>query len=154
MDWNTKATLIMKDPVTVVQYFTNRYKQFKDLVIVNYHEPMHKVTNHFLHYEFATHGSIHIHMIALTEGAPIHGKKSNEEIATYHDNSISCSKDLSVENQQYIKGQVHCHSRKGCQMGNTSKCCFGFPIPPMSRNQVLEPIDFEDKDTGEHLKHL
>ena len=26
MDWNTKATLIMKDLVTIVQYFTNRYK--------------------------------------------------------------------------------------------------------------------------------
>ena len=38
MDWNTKViTLITKDPVTIVQYFTNRYKQFKDLVIDSYH---------------------------------------------------------------------------------------------------------------------
>ena len=49
---------------------------------------------------------------------------------------------------------MHCHSRKECQIGNKNKCCFGFPIPPMSRTQVLEPIDFEDKDTEEHFKHL
>ena len=39
-------------------------------------------------------------------------------------------------------------------MGNTNKCHFGFPIPPMSRTQVLEPIDFEDKETEGHFKHL
>ena len=69
-------------------------------------------------------------------------------------NIISCSKDSSVENQQYIKYQIHHHSRKGCQICNTNKCHFGFPTPPMSRTKVLEPIDFEDKDTEEYFKHL
>ena len=91
MDWNTKATLIMKDPVTIVKYFTNRYKQFKDLVIDSYHEPIYKVTHHFLCYEFSTCGSIHIHMFVFTEGAPIYGENSNKEIAAYCDNIISCS---------------------------------------------------------------
>ena len=60
----------MKDPVTVVQYFTNRYKQFKDLVIDRYHDPIYKVTDHFLHYEFATRGSIHISLSLLIYYSP------------------------------------------------------------------------------------
>ena len=46
---------------------------------------------------------MHIHMFVFTEGAPIYGENSNEEIATYYDNITLCSKDLSSENQQYIK---------------------------------------------------
>ena len=114
MDWNTKATLIIKDAVTIIQYFTNRYKQFKDLVIDSYHEIIYKVIDHFLHYKFTTCRSVHIHMFVFTEGAPIYGENANEEITIYYDNIISCSKDVSVENQQYIKYQMHHHSRKRC----------------------------------------
>ena len=77
MEWNTKARLIKKDPVTVVRYFTNRYKQFSDLVINSHHKPIYQDTDSFLHHEFATCRSIHIHMFVFTEDAPKYGEDSN-----------------------------------------------------------------------------
>lgn len=154
MNWQTKTDLIMKDPVTIVEYFRNRYKQFKDLVIDSHHKPIYKVIDHFRRYEFATRGSIHIHMFVFTENAPIYGQNTNEEIAAYYDHIISCSKNVSAEKQKYIKYQMHRHSRKGCRIGNTNKCRFGFPIPPMSKTQVLEPINFTSNETAEHYKNL
>ena len=154
MEWNAKARLIKKDPVTVVRYFTNRYKQFSDLVINSHQKPIYKVTDSFLQHEFATHGSIHLHMFVFTEDAPIYGENSNESIAEYYDKIISCSKDVPTEHHQYIKYQMHRHSRKGCRVGNTNKCRFGFPVPPMPKTQIIEPIHFENTDTEEHYKHL
>ena len=61
---------------------------------------------------------------------------------------------MPTEHHQYIKYQMHRHSRKGCHVGNTNKCRFGFPVPPIPKTQVIEPIHFENADTEEHYKHL
>ena len=93
-------------------------------------------------------------MFVFTEDAPKYGEDSSESIAEYYDKIISCSKDVPTEHHQYIKYQMHWHSRKGCCVGNTNKCRFGFPVPPMPKTQITEPIHFKNADTEEHYKHL
>ena len=78
------------------------------------------------------------------ENAPEYGETDNDTVARFYDNIISCSSDVPEAHKQYIQYQIHRHSRT-CQIGNTHKCRFSFPIPPMSKTVILEPIDFESE---------
>ena len=62
----------------------------------------------------------------------------------FYDNIICCSSDFPEAHKQYIQYQIHRHSRT-CHIGNTRRCRFSFPIPPMSKTVILEPIDFESE---------
>ena len=59
--------------------------------------------------------------------------------------SLSGLAAMALEgHKQYIQYQINRHSRT-CHIGNTHKCRFSFPIPPMSKKVILEPIDFESE---------
>ena len=88
--------------------------------------------------------TIHIHWFAYLENAPEYGETDNDTVARFYDNIISCSSDVPEAHKQYIQYQIHRHSRT-CHIGNTHKCRFSFPIPPMSKTVILEPIDFESE---------
>ena len=72
--------------------------------------------------------------------SPEYGHDYYETVANYYDQIISCSSDVPQEHKQYIEYQVHRHS-KTCCVGNTHKCRFSFPVPPMSSTVILEPIE-------------
>ena len=70
-------------------------------------------------------------------------------IATYYDEIISCSSDVQPELKTFLDYQLHWHT-KTCRIGNTQKCRFGFPIPPMKKSMILEPIQFDSKEQETH----
>ena len=72
-------------------------------------------------------------------------------MANYYDQIISCTSDVPPELKQYIEYQVHRHS-KTCQVGNTHTCRFSFPIPPMQKTIILEPIVYESEQQEIDLK--
>ena len=78
------------------------------------------------------------------ENAPEYGEADNDTVARFYDNTISCSSDVPEAHKQYIQYQIHRHSRT-CHIGNTHKCRLSFPIPPMTKTVILEPIDFESE---------
>ena len=43
---------------------------------------------------------------------------------------------------------IHRHS-KTCHIGNTHKCRFGFPVPPMPKTLLLEPIECDRRGSDE-----
>ena len=82
------------------------------------------------------------------------------QLAGFMIRSISCSSDVPEAHKQYIQYQILRHSRTYC-IGNTHKCRFYFPIPPVSKTVILEPIDFESeqkktslRQNGQIHKHL
>ena len=145
MDWQTKCRLIKGDSPTVVRYFEHRFLQFFNLVIKSPHNPIHEVTDYFMRIEFAGRGTIHIHWFAYLKDAPQFGYDDNATVAGYFDMIISCSSDIPEEDKKYIKYQLHRHS-KTCHIGNTHKCRFGFPLPPMPKTLILEPVECETEE--------
>ena len=83
--------------------------------------------------------------------APEYGHDPNETVADYYDQIISCSLDVPQEHKQYIECQLHRHS-KTCCVGNTHKCRFSFPVPPMSNTRILEPIECQSVEEEIDLK--
>ena len=71
-------------------------------------------------------------------------------MANYYDQIISCFSDVPQEHKQYIEYQFHRHS-KTC-VGNTHKCRFSFPVPPMSSTVILEPIECQSTEEEIDLK--
>ena len=149
MNWQTKCRLIKNDSSTVVRYFDHRFQQFLNKVVKSPHKPIHQVGDYFTRLEFASRGSIHVHWFAYLENVPQYGKASNDLIATYYDEIISCSSDVQPEMKTFLDYQLHRHT-KTCRIGNTGKCRFGFPIPPMKKSMILEPIQFDSKEDETH----
>ena len=77
------------------------------------------------------------------ENAPEYGETDNDTVARFY-NIISCPSDVPEGHKQYIQYQIHRQSRICC-IGSTHKCRFSFPIPPMSKTVIPEPIYFESE---------
>ena len=86
-----------------------------------------------------------MHWFAYLKDAPQYGKASNNEIASYYDKIISCSSDVKPEHHQFLEYQLHQHV-KSCRIGNRQICKYGFPVPPMNKSRVLEPIQLDSKE--------
>ena len=142
MDWNTKCRLLKGDSATVVRYFEHRFLQFFNLVVKSPYNPIHEVTDYFMRMEFAGRGTIHVHWFAYLKNAPVYEEDANDTVAAFYDKIISCSANVPSHHKKYIEYQLHRHS-KTCRVGNTTKCRFGFPVPPMPCTLILEPLEFE-----------
>ena len=93
----------------------------------------------------------HIHMLVWIKNAPLLNTSSKEDIIDFIERNITCKrpeeKDGSNEEHntlaELVKFQLHRHSHTR-KKGNSRKCCFNIPLPPMKETQILEPIDPED----------
>ena len=124
----------------------------KDVVNIKC-KPIWEVTDYFWRKEFASRGPIHVHWFAYINDAPVYGESSNEYVADYYDKIISCSSDVPEEHKEYIKYQIHRHS-KSCHVGKLKHCRFSFPQPPMQYTCILEPFlaeDIEKENEGKQL---
>ena len=137
--------LIRKDSATVVRYFHHRFQTFLHDVLRSTHNPIGHISDYFWRYEFAKRGAIHVHWFAYLKDAPVYGEHDNNVITQYYDKLISCSREVPTEHQEYIKYQLHRHT-KTCLKGKRKKCRFGFPQPPMPHTMILEPFTTDDED--------
>ena len=83
--------------------------------------------------------------------APVCGEDDDNVVTTYYDKIISCCSDVKPEYSNYIKYQIHRHT-KSCLRGRTKRCRFGFPQPPMPRTIILEPFHKDDEELEEIAK--
>ena len=51
MDWEEKNRLIRSDPVTCSRYFDNKVREFVSHVLKSSHDPLGKITDHFIRVE-------------------------------------------------------------------------------------------------------
>ena len=138
MNWNEKTKLVQKDPVTCSRFFDHRVQQFIKIVLKSEFHPIGKVNDYFYRVEFQQRGSPHIHILIWVEDAPKYKENPNEDIVEYIDKHVSCN--LSDEFKDLIALQVHKHS-KTCRKKGHAICQFGFPLPPMKKTVILEPLD-------------
>lgn len=100
------------------------------------HHPIGIVKDFFYRIEFQQRGSPHVHMI---EDAPNYQQKKNSEkgILDFVDYYLKCEKN---EDDKLTGLQVHKHSQT-CKKGGKSVCRFGFPLPPLEKTMILEPLE-------------
>ena len=118
-----------------------------NLVLKSHHSPIHPVTEFIKHLEYATPGSIHLHMFVYNLNAPQY-----EDIAAYYDEIISCSKNVPSEHQKYIKDQRHHHTRKGCQIGNSKNATLDFQFHQCEKLHFLNQWNSRMKMSIKNIK--
>ena len=151
MDTQNKFRLIRKDSATVVRYFDFRFQTFLHNVLRSIHKPIGNISDYFWRYEFAKRGALHVHWFAYLKDAPVYGEDDNDTVTDYYDKIISCSTDVKDEDKEYIKYQIHRHT-KTCLRGKRKKCRFGFPLPPMPKTVILQPFSQDDDEAEETAK--
>ena len=85
------------------------------------------------------------------KGAPVYGEDDDNAVTAYYDKIISCSSNVKPEYINYIKYQIHRHT-KSCLRGRRKKCRFGFPQPPMPKTIILEPFSKDNEEAEEIAK--
>ena len=141
LTWEQKIKLIQSDPVTCSRYFEHRVKEFINTVLKSEHEPVGKMIDHFFRVEFQQRGSPHIHMIVWVENSPKFKVNSDDELAVYVDQFLKCSIN-NPDLGRLIELQVHKHSRT-CRKREDKICRFGYPLPPLPKTMVLQPLETE-----------
>ena len=104
--------------------------------------PIGEVIDFFYRVEFQQRGSPHIHGLFWIKNAPEYGKDSDDDIAKFVDSYVSCCAN-SDELTDLVNLQRHRHS-KTCKKKGHNACRFNFPLPPMSRTMILEPLSETD----------
>jgi hypothetical protein len=155
LPWVERALLVRNDPVTCARYYRMREETLISTVR-KCPETIEKVTDFFSRDEFQHRGAPHTHLLAYVENAPIYGVGSNESICAWIDRYVTVSRTKYPEVKHLLKLQTHKHSRtcrktvQNCR--DFVKCCFHFPIPPLNRTRILDPLP--DDFNGEARKQL
>ncbi|CAB3991404.1 Hypothetical predicted protein [Paramuricea clavata] len=142
MTWQKKSELIQKDPVTCARNFEHMVQLFIHNFIKSSCHPIGEVVDFFYRVEFQQRGSPHIHGLFWIKNAPEYGKDSDEDIANFVDSYVSCKAD-SNDLTDLVNLQRHKHS-KTCKKRGNAVCRFNFPLPPMPRTMILEPLSETD----------
>ena len=147
MSWQRKSELIQKDPVTCARNFEHMVQLFIHNFIKSSCHPIGEVVDFFYHVEFQQRGSPHIHGLFWIKNVPEYGKDCDEDIIKFVDNYVSCKAD-SDDLSDLVNLQRHKHS-KTCKKRGHSICRFNFPLPPMPKTMILEPLSETDLDENE-----
>lgn len=159
MSYADKAELIRNDPVTCAIYFDHKIRAiFCLLSKVGSPLGAYLIIDSYIRVEFQHRGSPHVHCLLWIRNAPKYNSEdpqSKEQCIEFIDQLTTCSRSsLSPDNAHLADYQVHKHT-KCCerQKGRRKVCRFNFPIPPMSRTMILDPIRPRDR-TEEQKAHL
>ena len=139
MNWQQKSDLIKSDPVTCARNFEHMVQLFIRDVLKSKLVPIGEILDFFYRVEFQQRGSPHIHALFWIKGAPEYGKDSNDDIVKFVDKYVACKAD-SDDLGDLVNLQRHRHS-KTCKKQGHKICRFNFPLPPMPRTMILQPLD-------------
>ena len=144
MTWQKKSELIQKDPVTCARNFKRMVQLFIHEFIKSSCQPIGEVVDFFYRVEFQQRGSPHIHGLFWIKNAPEYGRDCDGDVIKFVDSYISCKSD-SDDLSELVNLQRHKHS-KTCKKKGRAICRFNFPLPPMPRTVILEPLSESDLD--------
>ena len=147
MSWQRKSELIQKDPVTCARNFEHMVQLLIHNFIKSSCHPIGEVVDFFYRVEFQQRGSPHIHGLFWIKNAPEYGKDCDEDIIKFVDSYVSCNAD-SDDLSDLVNLQRHKHS-KTCKKRGHPICRFNFPLPPMPKTMILEPLSETDLDENE-----
>ena len=143
LQWNERAELIRRDPVTCARYFDHRSKELFR-VLRSEVCPLGKLTDFYMRIEFQQRGSPHVHSLLWIENAPKYGISPLNEVIEFIDRTITCKlpNTDSLLSDGEIDLQRHKHTHTCYKRKSFRRCRFGIPYPPMVQTQILEPLDF------------
>uniref|UniRef100_A0A8D9E244 ATP-dependent DNA helicase n=1 Tax=Cacopsylla melanoneura TaxID=428564 RepID=A0A8D9E244_9HEMI len=145
MELSEKSMLVRNDPVTTVRYIDNIFHEIMKLLgDVNGPFAEHNVVDSFERREFQARGSVHTHNLLYCNKSPVYDKDRPEsvtECCDFIDKFVVCTYDPTNPNMGF---QRHKHTPT-CSKGRKNKksCRFNYPIPPMPRTTILEPLGKE-----------
>ena len=144
IDEISASDLIAKDPVLTTTFVHKRFNALLDFILSA--KPLGEVTSYFIRHEYQSRGTVHFHTLLWIKDAPIMGKSSDEEIASFIQKHVSCKlPDQLQEPTLYdnvTRYQTHsCRSyclrrfknRKFKHAKKETACRFGFPRPKSKR---------------------
>jgi len=138
LTWMQKCELIQKHPVSCARHFQYRTHLFFHNVLLTNISPIGKIIDYYYRVEFQQRGSPHLHCVFWIEEAPQYGISTDEEVADFIDKYITCSSDSDVH-ADLVNLQRHKHS-KSCKKMGRKLCRYGFPLPPMRKTAILQPL--------------
>ena len=146
MSFQEKCRLVAKHPAACSRYFHHRVQKFIRLILMNANSQFGHMKDYCYRVEFQKRGSPHIHAIAWTD-LPTLEANPPEVICAKIDECISCSTNVTPEEQPFLQLQIHRHSRTCHRLISGKRVCrFGFPIPPMDKTRILDVLPPEDND--------
>ncbi|XP_054717389.1 uncharacterized protein LOC129226785 [Uloborus diversus] len=142
-----KNDLIKKDPAICALYFDYKVKQlWKTFSCKQGPFGTLKVTHFFKRTEFQQRGSPHFHVLIWLGNAPQYKEDDVEEIESFVDTIMTCSKKSA-----FARNQTHHHTytckkknQKSAKNDEDDFCRFNIPFFPMDRTRLLEPLEKED----------
>ncbi len=143
MTLQKKSELIQKDPVKCAGNFEHMVQLFIHNFIKSSSHPIGEV-DFFYRVEFQQRGSPHIHGLFRI--------KMLLSMVKILDSYVSCKADPN-DLTDLVNLQRHKHS-KTCKKRGNAVCRFNFPLPPMPRTMILEPLSETDleKNIADILK--
>ncbi|XP_070567274.1 uncharacterized protein [Ptychodera flava] len=149
MSWSTKSELIKSDPVTCARHFDRTFQRFMHDFLMSSLHPVGEIQDFFYRVEFQQRGSPHIHMLLWIKDSPQYNENSDDEVTKFIDQYITCDNDTDDESfAELINYQMHRHA-KTCKIKGQCVCRFGFPVPPMPRTMILQPLPMDIDDSTE-----
>lgn len=142
LDDSVKAELIRNDPVSCVELFNNKIKEFIKYLKHKDGPFKDNPVEHIIYrIEYQMRGSMHCHGMIWLKDAP---KFDPDDPSTFEPNEIFIDKYVSVLRDtsnpllsfQQHKDSFTCHKGKK----NKNKCRFNFPRPPMNKTRILLPL--------------
>ena len=109
------------------------------------------VLDYFYVTKFQNWGNEHVHFMLWIKHAPIYGHCLNIVIENFIDKYISS--DTALLDANLSKMQTHHHNRT-CKKYKMSSCWFNFPLPPMERTTILEPLATTSSTLKEKEKNI
>ncbi len=143
MSYIDRNRLVAADPVTVVRYFENKCHQFQKHIMNR-----RGSYKHFLRREFQHRGSPHSHEIHWINNAPTYDPdkpENDQNVIKFIDSWINTEVEVKEEEKEYLKYQIHKHS-KSCRKRGEPICRFGIPFFPMQATAILKPLENGEVD--------
>ena len=96
LNWEEKCRLIQSDPVTCARYFNFQFNTIMKKFLLNEIAPVGKIRDWFYRVEYQQRGSPQVHMLIWLEDAPVLGVDKDEDVSSFIDKIITCSKPNDV----------------------------------------------------------
>ncbi|XP_067660106.1 uncharacterized protein, partial [Haliotis asinina] len=153
LDWNSKCSILRKNPVTAARMFDHRFHAFLRDVIMSPAAPIGKVIDFFFRVEFQQRGSPHTHCLFWIENAPKIDSDSDEAVVNFVDKYVSCEMPENENELSSIVDSVQTHSKrhtKTCRKGGKT-CRFNFPRPPSCKTFISHSQSNKETKTVDDL---
>ena len=148
LNWHERCKLLRDNPVTAARHFDYRLQQFMKHILLNKKlNPLGEVTDYKYRIEMQSRGSCHAHMVVFVKNAPSFETHSEEEVAEFVSQHVTCSLPENDDDLRELLQDVQTHHHSKSCKKHGDKCRFHFPRPLMTSTTAFLPPDIEPSES-------